>query len=85
MSVISGHVLLTFVSIKFLKRIKQCTLTYIGGPVAFVLVLAYSTYILGPSALLGCFILLFMFPIQVSKRLISSPHIIHFIDYSILI
>ncbi len=45
---------------------------YIGGPVAFVLVLAYSTYILGPSALLGCFILLFMFPIQVSKRLISS-------------
>ncbi|CAB4003134.1 multidrug resistance-associated 5-like [Paramuricea clavata] len=36
----------------------------IGGPFALILVIAYTTYILGPSALLGCVILFFMFPIQ---------------------
>ena len=41
----------------------------LGGPVAFTMVLIYTTYILGPSALPGCFIFLVMFPIQVSREL----------------
>ena len=49
-------------------HVKTKTLTNLlrltGGPVVLILVIVYSTYILGPSALLGCFILLFMFPIQ---------------------
>ncbi|XP_046853330.1 ATP-binding cassette sub-family C member 5-like isoform X2 [Xenia sp. Carnegie-2017] len=36
----------------------------IGGPVALIVVITYTTYILGPSALLGCFIFFVMFPIQ---------------------
>ncbi|XP_028400740.1 multidrug resistance-associated protein 5-like [Dendronephthya gigantea] len=36
----------------------------VGGPVALIIVIAYTTYILGPSALLGCFIFLILFPIQ---------------------
>ncbi|CAB3994524.1 multidrug resistance-associated 5 isoform X1 [Paramuricea clavata] len=36
----------------------------LGGPIALIIVIAYTTYIIGPSALLGCFIFLIMFPIQ---------------------
>ena len=39
-----------------------------GGPIALIIVIAYTTYILGPSALLGCFIYLIMFPVQVCKN-----------------
>ena len=46
-----------------------CVPFYIlGAPMALILVITYTTYILGPSALLGCFIFLVMFLIQVSKK-----------------
>jgi Na+/melibiose symporter-like transporter len=43
----------------------------VGGPIALIIVIAYTTYIIGPSALLGCFIFLIMFPIQVCKVIFS--------------
>jgi len=36
----------------------------IGGPVVIIMAIIYTTYLIGPSALVGCGVFLLVYPVQ---------------------